>query len=126
MHRGEPGDSAHVGKISSAGGAADSRAAGLGWADVEGLTDEALETRLDSPGPTGKGRCAWKTVERVLEGAVLWGLAHRRWRPLHVIGIDEVSRRQGHPNGWIRSIGPVTDGNSNLRTPVDAERGGVV
>ena len=31
----------------------------------------------------------------VVEGAVLWGLAHRRWRPLHVIGIDEVSRRKG-------------------------------
>lgn len=26
---------------------------------------------------------------------VLWGLQHRRWEPLHVIGIDEVSRRKG-------------------------------
>jgi transposase len=37
----------------------------------------------------------WKTVAAVVEGAVLWGLAHRRWEPLHVIGIDEVSRRKG-------------------------------
>lgn len=26
---------------------------------------------------------------------MLWGLQHRRWEPLHVIGIDEVSRRKG-------------------------------
>jgi len=37
----------------------------------------------------------WKTVASVVEGAVLWGLAHRRWEPLHVLGIDEVSRRKG-------------------------------
>jgi transposase len=37
----------------------------------------------------------WKTVASVVEGAVLWGLAHRPWTPLHVIGIDEVSRRKG-------------------------------
>jgi transposase len=40
-------------------------------------------------------RVKWKTAAAVVEGAVLWGLAHRRWEPLHVIGIDEVSRRQG-------------------------------
>jgi len=40
-------------------------------------------------------RLNWKTVAAVVEGAVLWGLAHRRWRPLHVLGIDEVSRRKG-------------------------------
>lgn len=37
----------------------------------------------------------WKTVAACVEGAVLWGLAHRRWEPLHAIGIDEVSRRKG-------------------------------
>jgi transposase len=37
----------------------------------------------------------WKTVAAAVEGAVLWGLAHHRWRPLHVLGIDEVSRRKG-------------------------------
>jgi transposase len=40
-------------------------------------------------------RLNWKTIATVVEGAVLWGLAHRRWAPLHVIGIDEVSRRKG-------------------------------
>jgi transposase len=30
-----------------------------------------------------------------VEGAVLWGLAHRPWKPLHLLGIDEVSRRKG-------------------------------
>jgi len=40
-------------------------------------------------------RLNWKTVEAIVEGAVLWGLAHRRWYPLHVLGIDEVSRRKG-------------------------------
>lgn len=32
-------------------------------------------------------RLNWKTVEAIVEGAVLWGLAHRRWLPLHVLGI---------------------------------------
>ena len=40
-------------------------------------------------------RLNWKTIAAVVEGAVLWGLEHRRWEPLHVIGIDEVSRRKG-------------------------------
>jgi transposase len=40
-------------------------------------------------------RLNWKTIAAVVEGAVLWGLHHRRWEPLHVIGIDEVSRRKG-------------------------------
>ena len=40
-------------------------------------------------------RVNWKTIAAVVEGAVLWGLQHRRWDPLHAIGIDEVSRRKG-------------------------------
>ena len=40
-------------------------------------------------------RLNWKTVAAVVEGAVLWGLDHRRWHPLHLLGIDEVSRRKG-------------------------------
>jgi transposase len=40
-------------------------------------------------------RLNWKTVASVVEAAVLWRLAHRRWTPLHVVGIDEVSRRKG-------------------------------
>jgi len=38
---------------------------------------------------------SWKTVAAVVEGAVLWGLAHRSWKPLHLVSIDEVSRRKG-------------------------------
>ena len=37
----------------------------------------------------------WKTVAGAVKRAVEWGLKHRPWRPLHVIGIDEVSRRKG-------------------------------
>lgn len=37
----------------------------------------------------------WKTVATVVERAVDWGLKHRVWKPLHVIGIDEVSRAKG-------------------------------
>lgn len=40
-------------------------------------------------------RLNWKTVAAVVEGAVLWGLQHRPWRPLHWLGLDEVSRRKG-------------------------------
>jgi len=40
-------------------------------------------------------RLNWKTVATIVEGTVLWGLGHRHWYPLHVIGIDEVSRRKG-------------------------------
>lgn len=40
-------------------------------------------------------RLNWKTVAATVEAAVLWGLAHRRWAPLHVLGLDEVSRRKG-------------------------------
>lgn len=38
----------------------------------------------------------WKTVARIIRQAVAYGLRHRKRRPLHVIGIDEVSRRKGH------------------------------
>ena len=38
----------------------------------------------------------WKSVAAVIRRAVEYGLAQRRRRPLHVLGIDEVSRRKGH------------------------------
>lgn len=38
----------------------------------------------------------WKTVAHILRQAVAYGLRHRKLRPLHVLGIDEVSRRKGH------------------------------
>jgi len=37
----------------------------------------------------------WKTVATVVKRAVEWGLDHRPWKTLRVIGIDEVSRRKG-------------------------------
>ena len=38
----------------------------------------------------------WKSVAAVVRRAVEYGLAQRRRRPLHILGIDEVSRRKGH------------------------------
>jgi len=38
----------------------------------------------------------WKTVAAVVRRAVAYGLAHRKRRPLRIIGIDEVSRKKGH------------------------------
>lgn len=55
----------------------------------------ALARELNWDAVAAHFRLNWKTVEAVVEGAVLWGLAHRRWYPLHVLGIDEVSRRKG-------------------------------
>ena len=37
----------------------------------------------------------WKTVAAIVREAVATGLRLRRWRPLHVIGVDEVSRAKG-------------------------------
>jgi len=54
-----------------------------------------LARKLDWSSVAVHFRLNWKTVASVVEAAVLWGLAHRRWRPLHVVGIDEVSRRKG-------------------------------
>jgi len=38
----------------------------------------------------------WKSVAGLVRRAVEYGLAERRRKPLHWIGIDEVSRRRGH------------------------------
>jgi transposase len=38
----------------------------------------------------------WKTVASVVKRAVAYGLRQRHRKPLHVLGIDEVSRRKGH------------------------------
>jgi transposase len=37
----------------------------------------------------------WKTVAGIVKRAVGYGLRHRKRPPVHVIGIDEVSRRKG-------------------------------
>jgi hypothetical protein len=55
----------------------------------------ALARELDWTGVAAYFRLNWKTVAAAVEGAVLWGLAHRRWEPVHVLGLDEVSRRKG-------------------------------
>lgn len=40
--------------------------------------------------------CAWGTVERAVEAAVTYGLAHRDLTGVTHIGIDEISRKKGH------------------------------
>lgn len=37
----------------------------------------------------------WKTVVGAVRSAVASGLQRRKWRPLHILGIDEVSRSKG-------------------------------
>lgn len=37
----------------------------------------------------------WKTVAAIIREAVATGLRRHRWRPLRVLGIDEVSRAKG-------------------------------
>lgn len=54
-----------------------------------------LARKLDWASVAAHFRLNWKTVAAVVEGAVLWGLQHRLWRPLHLLGLDEVSRRKG-------------------------------
>lgn len=63
----------------------------------------------DRPGPRGSRigaaselaetarhfRLDWKSVAAIVRRVVEYGLARRR-QPLHVLGIDEVSRRKGH------------------------------
>jgi len=38
----------------------------------------------------------WKTVVKIVRGAVAWGLRRRRLEPVSVLGMDEVSRAKGH------------------------------
>jgi len=41
-------------------------------------------------------RLDWKSVASIVRRVVAYGLERRRRRPLHILGIDEVSRRKGH------------------------------
>ena len=41
-------------------------------------------------------RCAWGTVAKAVEEAVIYGLANRDLDGLTHIGIDEISRKRGH------------------------------
>ncbi len=72
------------------------------WADAwqrvtHGLARAVARLARELPwaGVAAEYQLNWKTVASLVEAAVLWGLAHRRWEPLHIIGIDEVSRRKG-------------------------------
>jgi len=72
------------------------------WADAwqrvtHGLARSVARLARELPwaGVAAEYQLNWKTVASIVEAAVLWGLAHRRWEPLHIIGIDEVSRRKG-------------------------------
>jgi len=38
----------------------------------------------------------WKTVVQIVQRVVAEGLKQRRWKALHIIGVDEVSRKRGH------------------------------
>jgi transposase len=38
----------------------------------------------------------WKTVAQIVQCVVAEGLKRRPWKPLHIIGVDEVSRKRGH------------------------------
>jgi transposase len=41
-------------------------------------------------------RLDWKSVASIVRRVVAYGLERRRRRPLHLLAIDEVSRRKGH------------------------------
>ena len=73
------------------------------WADrysrvTKGLQRAVAELsrKTDLSTVAGHYGINWKTVAGILHRVVAWGLARRRRKPLHVIGLDEVSRKKGH------------------------------
>src|SRR3990170_1991203 len=67
------------------------RAAGLSWAEVEGLSDEALEQRLYPPGPTGKGPRPWP----------YWASLHAERRKAGVtLELLHLEYLEQHPDGY--------------------------
>ena len=46
----------------------------------------------------------WKSVATFVKRAVAYGLRHRRRPPVHVIGIDEVSRRKDNRGSKVRAL----------------------
>ena len=46
--------------------------------------------------------CAWGTVERAVDAAVTYGLAHRDLSGVTHLGIDEISRKRGH--GYVTNV----------------------
>lgn len=69
------------------------------WARVTRSLAGAVATLAREMSWQQTARCHdldWKTVAGLVRRAVDYGLAERRHKPLHWIGIDEVSRRKGH------------------------------
>jgi transposase len=54
-----------------------------------------LATELSWQGTARQYGLNWKSVATIVKRAVEYGLRHRARPPVHVIGIDEVSRRKG-------------------------------
>ena len=68
------------------------------WARVTTALSNAVATlarELSWKGTAREYGLNWKSVAAIVKRAVQYGLRHRRRPPVHVIGIDEVSRRKG-------------------------------
>lgn len=55
----------------------------------------ALARELSWQGTAREYGLNWKSVATIVKRAVAYGLRHRKRPPVHIIGIDEVSRRKG-------------------------------
>src|SRR5438874_12061019 len=68
------------------------------WARVTTALSNAvamLARELSWQGTAREYGLNWKSVATIVKRAVRYGLKHRKRPPVHVIGIDEVSRRKG-------------------------------
>ena len=68
------------------------------WARVTTALSNAvarLARELSWQGTARQYGLNWKSVATIVKRAVQYGLKHRTRPPVHVIGIDEVSRRKG-------------------------------
>jgi transposase len=68
------------------------------WARVSTALSNAvarLARELSWQGTARQYELNWKSVATIVKRAVKYGLRHRKRPPVHVIGIDEVSRRKG-------------------------------
>jgi transposase len=68
------------------------------WARVTAALSNAvavLARELSWQGTARQYGLNWKSVATIVKRAVQYGLRHRKRAPVHVIGIDEVSRRKG-------------------------------
>jgi len=78
------------------------RVEGFAWAEPWARVTRALANaaaslarELSWQGTARHFGLNWKTVAGVVQRAVRYGLRHRKRAPVHMIGIDEVSRRKG-------------------------------